>query len=87
MSSGRVDVVVNALILGLTAIAKNPNLGSYKILQTLSRRPFPAAGGSCGAESNSLRDSSVCRVQRCIADARCCQQARQQTIHQEPTSS
>jgi polar amino acid transport system substrate-binding protein len=36
MSSGRVDVVVNALILGLTAIAKNPNLGSYKILQTPS---------------------------------------------------
>src|SRR3954464_11736747 len=34
MSSGRVDVVVNALILGLTAIAKNPNLGTYKILQT-----------------------------------------------------
>jgi polar amino acid transport system substrate-binding protein len=36
MSSGRVDCVVNALILGLTAIAKNPNLGSYKILQTPS---------------------------------------------------
>ena len=36
MSSGRVDVVVNALILGLTAIAKNPNLGTYKILQTPS---------------------------------------------------
>jgi polar amino acid transport system substrate-binding protein len=34
MSSGRVDCVVNALVLGLTAIAKNPNLGSYKILQT-----------------------------------------------------
>ena len=34
MSSGRVDVVVNALVLGLTAIAKNPNLGTYKILQT-----------------------------------------------------
>jgi polar amino acid transport system substrate-binding protein len=33
MSSGRVDCVVNALVLGLTAIAKNPNLGSYKILQ------------------------------------------------------
>ena len=29
-------VVVNALILGLTAIAKNPNLGTYKILQTPS---------------------------------------------------
>jgi polar amino acid transport system substrate-binding protein len=36
MSSGRVDCVVNALILGLTAIAKNPNLGTYKILQTPS---------------------------------------------------
>jgi polar amino acid transport system substrate-binding protein len=36
MSSGRVDCVVNALVLGLTAIAKNPNLGSYKILQTPS---------------------------------------------------
>ena len=34
MASGRVDCVVNALVLGLTAIAKNPNLGSYKILQT-----------------------------------------------------
>jgi polar amino acid transport system substrate-binding protein len=34
MSSGRVDCVVNALVLGLTAIAKNPNLGSYRILQT-----------------------------------------------------
>jgi len=36
MSSGRVDCVVNALILGLTAIAKNPNLGTYKILQSPS---------------------------------------------------
>ena len=36
MASGRVDVVVNALILGLTAIAKNPNLGTYRILQTPS---------------------------------------------------
>src|SRR5258705_11085919 len=34
MSSGRVACVVNALVLGLTAIAKNPNLGTYKILQT-----------------------------------------------------
>jgi polar amino acid transport system substrate-binding protein len=34
MASGRVDCVVNALVLGLTAIAKNPNLGSYKILQS-----------------------------------------------------
>ena len=33
MGSGRVDVVVNALVLGLTAIAKNPNLGTYRILQ------------------------------------------------------
>ena len=33
MASGRVDCVVNALVLGLTAIAKNPNLGTYKILQ------------------------------------------------------
>lgn len=36
MASGRVDAVVNALVLGLTAIAKNPNLGTYKILQTPS---------------------------------------------------
>jgi polar amino acid transport system substrate-binding protein len=36
MSSSRVDCVVNALVLGLTAIAKNPNLGSYKILQSPS---------------------------------------------------
>jgi len=34
MSSGRVDCVVNALVLGLTAIAKNPNLGTYKILHS-----------------------------------------------------
>jgi len=34
MSSGRVDCVVNALVLGLTAIAKNPNLGTYKMLQS-----------------------------------------------------
>jgi polar amino acid transport system substrate-binding protein len=33
MASGRVDVVVNALVLGLTAVAKNPNLGTYRILQ------------------------------------------------------
>jgi polar amino acid transport system substrate-binding protein len=36
MSSGRADCVVNALVLGLTAIAKNPNLGTYKILQSPS---------------------------------------------------
>jgi polar amino acid transport system substrate-binding protein len=36
MSSGRVDCVVNALVLGLTAIAKNPSLGTYKILQSPS---------------------------------------------------
>ena len=36
MSSGRADCVVNALALGLTAIAKNPNLGTYKILQSPS---------------------------------------------------
>jgi polar amino acid transport system substrate-binding protein len=36
MSAGRVDCVVNALVLGLTAIAKNPNLGTYEILQTPS---------------------------------------------------
>ena len=34
MASGRVDCVVNALVLGLTAIAKNPNLGTYKIMQS-----------------------------------------------------
>ena len=36
MSSGRVDCVDNALVLGLTAIAKNPNLGTYKILASPS---------------------------------------------------
>jgi polar amino acid transport system substrate-binding protein len=36
MSSARVDCVVNALVLGLTAIAKNPNLGTYKILKSPS---------------------------------------------------
>jgi polar amino acid transport system substrate-binding protein len=36
MASGRVDCVVNALVLGLTAIAKNPSLGTYKILQSPS---------------------------------------------------
>jgi polar amino acid transport system substrate-binding protein len=36
MSSGRVDCVVDALVLGLTAIAKNPNLGTYKIPQSPS---------------------------------------------------
>ena len=33
LSAGRVDAVVNALLLGLTAVAKNPNLGTYRILQ------------------------------------------------------
>jgi polar amino acid transport system substrate-binding protein len=36
MSSGRVDCVVNALVLGLTAMAKNPSLGTYRILQSPS---------------------------------------------------
>ncbi|MGA2993115.1 transporter substrate-binding domain-containing protein [Bradyrhizobium sp.] len=36
MASGRVDCVVNALVLGLTAIAKNPSLGTYKILASPS---------------------------------------------------
>ena len=36
MASGRVDCVVNAMMLGLTAIAKNPSLGTYKILQSPS---------------------------------------------------
>ncbi|MBL8590867.1 MAG: transporter substrate-binding domain-containing protein [Methylobacteriaceae bacterium] len=33
LASGRVDAVVSALILGLTAVAKNRNLGSYSLLQ------------------------------------------------------
>ena len=33
LASGRADAVVSALILGLTAVAKNRNLGSYKLLQ------------------------------------------------------
>src|SRR6478609_3335071 len=43
MASGRVDCVVNALVLGLTAIAKNPNLGTYKILQS----PSVTVASSC----------------------------------------
>jgi polar amino acid transport system substrate-binding protein len=34
LASGRVDCVVNAMLIGLTAIAKNPNLGTYKILRS-----------------------------------------------------
>ncbi|HZP74530.1 MAG TPA: transporter substrate-binding domain-containing protein [Pseudolabrys sp.] len=49
MSSGRVDVVVNALILGLTAIAKNPNLGHYKILTS----PSVAIASSMGMRRES----------------------------------
>lgn len=33
IASGRVDGSVIALILGLTAVAKNPNLGTYRILE------------------------------------------------------
>lgn len=33
LASGRADAAVTALILGLTAVAKNPNLGSYHLLQ------------------------------------------------------
>lgn len=43
MASGRVDCVVNALVLGLTAIAKNPSLGTYKILQS----PSVTVSSSC----------------------------------------
>jgi polar amino acid transport system substrate-binding protein len=32
LQSGRVDAVVLAVILGLTALAKNPNLGTYVVL-------------------------------------------------------
>src|SRR5664279_559196 len=35
-SSGRVDCVVNALVLGRAAIAKDPNLVTYRILQSPS---------------------------------------------------
>src|SRR5690606_40453504 len=38
MSSGRVDCVVNALVLGLTAIAKNPNLRSEEHTSELQSR-------------------------------------------------
>jgi polar amino acid transport system substrate-binding protein len=34
LASGRVDVVVTALILGVTAVAKNRNLGTYVLLQS-----------------------------------------------------
>ena len=43
MASSRVDCVVNAMMLGLTAIAKNPNLGTYKILQS----PAVTVASSC----------------------------------------
>lgn len=33
IASGRADGTVIALILGLTAVAKNPNLGTYRILE------------------------------------------------------
>src|ERR1700744_2506250 len=43
MSSGRVDCVVNAMMLGLTAIAKNPSVGTYKILHS----PSVTVAGGC----------------------------------------
>jgi polar amino acid transport system substrate-binding protein len=49
MSSARVDCVVNAMMLGLTAIAKNPNLGSYKILQS----PAVTVASSCAVRRES----------------------------------
>ena len=49
MASGRVDVVVNALVLGLTAIAKNPSLGTYKILQS----PTVTVASSCAVRRES----------------------------------
>jgi polar amino acid transport system substrate-binding protein len=49
MASGRVDVVVNALVLGLTAIAKNPSLGTYKILQS----PSVTVSSSCAVRRES----------------------------------
>jgi polar amino acid transport system substrate-binding protein len=55
MSSGRVDCVVNALVLGLTAIAKNPNLGSYKILQSPSVA-IPSAMGMRRESDKRWRD-------------------------------
>ncbi len=49
MASGRVDVVVNALVLGLTAIAKNPSLGTYKVLQS----PTVTVASSCAVRRES----------------------------------
>jgi polar amino acid transport system substrate-binding protein len=49
MASGRVDSVVNALVLGLTAIAKNPSLGTYKILQS----PSVTVASSCAVRRES----------------------------------
>jgi polar amino acid transport system substrate-binding protein len=49
MASGRVDCVVNALVLGLTAIAKNPSLGTYKILQS----PSVTVSSSCAVRRES----------------------------------
>ena len=71
MASGRVDCVVNALVLGLTAIAKNPNLGTYKILQiALGRRS--RAAWRCGASPTSAGAiSSRCGSTTTAASARC----------------
>ena len=38
--------MVNALVLGLTAIAKNPNLGSYRILQRHARHSLEHGGAA-----------------------------------------
>ena len=70
MASGRVDCVVNALVLGLTAIAKNPSLGTYKILQSPS--VTVPSSWRCGARATSAGAiSSRCGSTTTAASARC----------------
>ena len=70
MSSGRVDVVVNALVLGLTAIAKNPNLGTYKILQTPSVA-IPSSMAVRRESDKRWRDFLACGSTTTAASAKC----------------
>ena len=55
MASGRVDCVVNALVLGLTAIA-DPSLGTYKILQS------PSVGISASMAVRREGDEALARL-------------------------
>ena len=70
MASGRVDCVVNALVLGLTAIAKNPSLGSYKILQSPSVA-IPSSMAVRRESDKRRRDFLSCGSITTAASARC----------------